>query len=316
MSFKKQTFFKSSEVRGFLFFLLLTSMVAILIKLSKDYTKTYRALITIDKVPIDKVIKSVTPKEIEFRTKLSGFSLLRNSFNDPEIKINFGSLDSITQSKLNYDTNKISALLEEVIPGGKEFYNYKSPSITIEIDIFSTKKLPIFADVDIDFNNGYNTYTSPIIKPDSVTVVGPLGVLEKLNKVQTQSKKINNITGEVLLTLDLDTLAIYKELKFSEDRFTYKQKVAKYTEGFFSIPITVRATNKERMKIFPREVVLFFIASLKEYDSVLATDFEVVADFSTKSDREEYVTLSISRKPDNVRNVRLETKQIKFIIVN
>ena len=202
------------------------------------------------------------------------------------------------------------------MPGSKEFSNYNTSSITIGVDVLSTKRVPVLADVSLDFTNGYNTYAPAVIIPDSITVVGPLGVLEKMNRIRTQPQKVANITNEVLLTLELDTIAMYKELRFSDSQFKYKQEVAKYTEGSFSIPITIRGANKETVKIFPREVELFFVTRLEEYDAVLPTDFEVIADFSGRSDTEEYILLSISRKPDNVRSVRLETKQVKFIVVN
>ena len=94
------------------------------------------------------------------------------------------------------------------------------------------------------------------------------------------------------------------------------QEVAKYTEGSFSLPVTVKGAHEDAIKIFPQEVTLFFVASLEEYDAILPTDFEVIADFSTRNNDEEFILLTVSRQPDNVRNVRLETKQIKFIVVN
>ena len=316
MSLKKRTFFKSSDARGFLFFLLLTSVVAILIKLSKDYTQACSIPISIAGVPLDKTIKTISPQELAFNAKISGFSMLRNSLKTPELEINFSSLDSITSSRLSYDTSRLNSILKEVMPGGKEFSNYNSSSIAVGVDVLSTKKVPVLVDVQLDFNNGYNTYDSAIVTPDSVTVVGPLGELEKVKGIQTHSQKVDNVTNEVSLTLELDTLAVYENLKFSASKFRYTQKVAKYTEGSFSIPVTVNGINREKVKIFPREVELFFVASLDEYDSVLPTDFEIVADFSQRRGAEEHIVLSISREPSNVRNVRLGTKHIKFIVVN
>jgi len=195
MSLKKRTFFKSSDARGFLFFLLLTSVVAILIKLSKDYTQACSIPISIAGVPLDKTIKTISPQ--------------------------------------------VNSILKEVMPGGKEFSNYNSSSITVGVDVLSTKKVPVLVDVHLDFNNGYNTYDSAIVTPDSVTVVGPLGELEKVKGIQTHSQKVDNVTNEVSLTLELDTLAVYENLKFSASKFRYTQKVAKYTEGSFSILLRV-----------------------------------------------------------------------------
>lgn len=316
MGSKERSFFKSSDARGFLFFLFLTSVVAIFIKLSKDYTKTYSVPIGIRQVPIDKTIKNILPKKLEFNAELNGFSLLLNSFRSPEIEIDFNSLDSIAGSKLSYDTRKLNAALGKAITGAKEFSSFNTPSIAVAVDLLSTKKVPVLVDLDLDYKSGYDAYDRAAIIPDSVTAVGPMGLLEQLKGVKTKSQSVENISNDVVLSLEIDTLALYNKLRLSDTNFAYKQKVAKYTEGSFSIPVTVIGAQKDLIKIFPREVVLFYVASLEEYDSILASDFEVGANFETRNNEEEFIVLTIDRKPDNVRNVRLETKQIKFIVVN
>lgn len=314
--FNDRSFFKSSDARGFLFFLLLTSLVAVLIKLSKEYTKTYSIPITISNLPIDKTITTITPSHIDFNAEVSGFSLLMNSVKSQHLEIDFNSLTPISKTNYSYDTSKLNSQLKLALSGGKDFSDFASSSIEVSVDVLATKTLPVLTQVSLDFKQGYNTYKAARIRPDSIKVVGSLSILETLEGVQTQPKALGDITSDVSLTLQLDTIAVYKELKFSDTQFVYEQDVAKYTEGSFSIPVTIKGAPERTIKIFPREVRLYFVASLEEYDTVLPTDFEVLADFTAINSNEEFVVLSVSRKPENVRNVRLETKQIKFIVVN
>ncbi len=316
MAFNAHSFFKSSDARGFLFFLLLTSIMAILIKLSKSYSKTYKTSVSILNVPIDKTIKDISPKEIEFTTQLTGFSLLLNSFRNQEVGIEFNSLDSLSTSTFTFDTENLSLILEDVIPGGETFSTFKTKLITVDVDNMSGKKVAVLSNVVLNFESGYDVYDVPIIKPDSVTVVGPQGILDKISNVRTIARTMNEIRSDVKLTLEIDTLAAYKSLTISDSKFVYEQKVAKYTEGSFSLPVTIKGAQEKTIKIFPKTVTLYFVASLEEYDSILPTDFEILADFTKNIKNEEFVVLSVTRKPDNVRKVRLETKQIKFIVVN
>lgn len=316
MGNKERSFFKSSDVRGFLFFLLLTSIVAVLIKLSKSYKKTYDIPIVITEVPLDKTVRSISPLEVEFDAEISGFSLLLHSFDALEIPIEFVNLDSISATRYSYDTGRLNTVLKEVVTGAKEFSSFRTKTIEVTIAVLSTKKVPVQIDVHLDFKSGYDTYNEAVIVPDSVTAVGPQAILEQLKWVKTKKQDVTNISDNVNLSLALDTLSLYKELSLSHNRFTYTQEVAKFTEGSFSIPVTVKGMGEDDVKIFPKEVVLFFVANLEEYDSILASDFEVVADLSTRSDNNEFVVLTIERQPSNVRNVRLRTKQIKFIVVN
>jgi len=292
MENKRRTFFKSSDARGFLFFLLLTSIVAVLIKLSKEYTKTYSIPIAITNIPIDKTIKKITPLETTFSTQLSGFSLLFNSFKNPKLEIDFETLDSVTGNMYNYDTSRLHATLKESLRGVQDFTNFKTSTITVDVDIMSAKLVPVIADVIIEFESGFDTYQAALIVPDSVTVVGPLGVLDKITSIKTKRQTVQSVIDNVSLKLEPDTLALYKQVKLSNKSFTYKQDVAKYTEGSFSIPVTIRGAQENALKIFPREVILFFVTSLEEYDTILPTDFEVLADFSNRHSEEEFIVLS------------------------
>lgn len=315
MAFKGQSFFKSSDARGFLFFLLLTSIVAVLIKLSKSYSKAYKTTVVIRNVPIDKTVKTITPSEIEFTTELSGFSLVLNSIRSQEVAIDFNKLDSISTTRFTFNTDRLSSILKDAITGGSEFSDWNSDLITVDVDNLTGKKIPVLSDVVINFKSGYNASNPPIIKPDSVTVVGPISVLSKLTGLKTKAQIIDDISSDIAISLEVDTLATYDNLTLSDKTFIFEQEVTKFTEGSFLIPVTIKGANKNDIKIFPKEVRLFFVASLKEYDSILLTDFEVVADFS-QTNGDEFVVLRIEREPENVRNVRLENKQVKYIVVN
>lgn len=316
MNSKYRNLFKSSDTRSFLFFLLLTSCIAALIKLSKEYVTSYEIPIQITDIPIDKTINKVSPERISFKAVQSGFSLLANSITGKKLLISFTSLDSVTNSKYEISTAQLLPTLEKSISSNGAFSNFSTQLIKIEMDELAHKKVPVIATVSLDFKGGYNTQGAAVISPDSVKVVGALGLLDKINSVRTKKERITDIDQDLITDLVLDTLALYKEVKLSHTRFEYTQKVAKFTEGSFAIPVTIRGAREDVIKIFPKEVTLFFVASLSDYDDILPTDFEVMANFSTSTKDDEYVVLAVSRQPENVRNVRLETKQVKFLVVN
>lgn len=316
MAVKERSFFKSSDARGFLFFLLLTSVMAVLIKLSKNYSKTYVLPIAIKNVPIDKTVKKISPKEVEITAELSGFSLMRNSFKNPSLDIDFGLLDSVSKTTFTYDTGTLTFNLKQAIIGAHTFLPSRTKKILVDVDVMSGKKVPVKPNIVINYQSGYDAYQNTILDPDSVTVVGPQGVLASIDKVYTKHRTISDVAENVSIDLVLDTLAMYNNVSISNTTFKFEQQVAKYTEGSFLIPITMINGSPAAVKIFPKEVRLYFVASLEEYDSILPSDFEVIADFSSINKGDEFIVLSINKEPSNVRKVRLETKQIKFIVVN
>lgn len=316
MTPKYRTFFKSSDARSFLFFLLLTSFIAILIKLSKDYETNYEIPILITDIPIDKTIQAIRPESIAFNVAQSGFSLLTHSIKEQKLTISFTSLDSISASQYAINTKELLPIIEESFTSNGSLSNFSTKAVTVDMDVLAHKKVPVFTDVVLDFKSGYNTKGAAVISPDSVKVVGALGLLDKIQSVITKKKHIKDVDRDLTTTLTLDTLGLYKEVKLSHTNFEYTQKVAKFTEGSFAIPVSIRGKPEDAIKIFPKEVALFFVTSLSDYDDILPTDFEVTADFSNITEEDEFVVIRVSRQPKNVRNVRLETKQIKFLVVN
>ena len=208
MEHKRRTFFRSSDARGFLFFLLLTSVVAVLIKLSKEYTKMYTVPIEITNIPLDKTVNEIRPEEVIFKAQLSGFSLLMNSLRRQELKIDFSSLDSISSNTFTFNTAGSTEILSKAVPGAQNFSAFKTSSITVAVDKMASKRVPVIADVIIDYESGFDSYKAAAMEPDSVTIVGPLGVLEEINTIKTKRQRAQAITNTVRLTLEPDTLAI------------------------------------------------------------------------------------------------------------
>ena len=83
---------RNTSIKGFLFFLILTTILAVLIKLSKTYTTTLQIPIQVSDVVIDKTVQEITPQQLEAAVTMSGFSLLRNMFSEPILELPFSKL--------------------------------------------------------------------------------------------------------------------------------------------------------------------------------------------------------------------------------
>ena len=106
------------------------------------------------------------------------------------------------------------------------------------------------------------------------------------------------------------------KVKLSSYTFGYSQEVTKFTEGSFSIPVKIIHNNTNEVKIFPKTVDVFFTVPLEAYESVKASDFEVVCDFNTHSSQDDFIVVELKKSPAIVKSARLGIKQIKYIVVN
>ncbi len=316
MSVFKRISFKQSNVREFLFFLLLTSIFAVLSKLSKEYTKVYTVPVEVINTPIDNVVSTIVPKTIEVTTNLNGFTLLSNQFSDFKLAIDFTQLEKTSIDTYRYIPEGHPSEIADALTGVSKITAMRPQQIVIKVDGLSSKEIPVTPDVRITYKMGYGPKTASLLIPESVRVVGPKAYIDTITSIQTNVQNLTDVSEDITIALNVDSAKLPEEVKLSSYAFNYKQEVTKFTEGSFTIPVKVIHKNASEVKIFPKTVDVFFTVPLETYESIKASDFEVVCDFSKRTSQDDFIVVDLKKSPPTVKSVRLGTKQIKYIVVN
>lgn len=89
-----------------------------------------------------------------------------------------------------------------------------------------------------------------------------------------------------------------------------------YTEKTIEVPVTgVNFPENVMLKAFPSKAVISAWVKMSEYDKVGAADFRVVVDYDEIAGRDNAAaTLRVIVQPANVRNVRLQTSTVDYLI--
>ena len=89
-----------------------------------------------------------------------------------------------------------------------------------------------------------------------------------------------------------------------------------YTEKSLEIPITgVNFPDDVLLKSFPSKVAMSVWVKMSEYEKISASDFQVVVDYNDIVGNEgSKATLRIYSQPANVRNVRLQTRSVDYLM--
>ena len=125
--------------------------------------------------------------------------------------------------------------------------------------------------------------------------------------------------GQLLLSSDtiIRTVPLKRErdVIFSQDEVTVTVLSQQYTEKSLEIPITgVNFPEYVHLKAFPARAVVTFWVKMSEYDRVTAADFQVVVDYNDVSADASKARLRIYSQPANVRNVRLQTRTVDYLM--
>ena len=126
--------------------------------------------------------------------------------------------------------------------------------------------------------------------------------------------------AQIALTSDtiIRTVALKaeKDVIFSQDEVNMTVLSQQYTEKSLEVPITgVNFPEYVSLKSFPAKAVLTVWVKMSEYDRVTAADFQVVVDYNdiAGSDASK-ARLRIYSQPANVRNVRLQTRTVDYLM--
>ena len=294
----------------FLIFLLLAVSTSLVSKLTTTYDKNIVFTLTVTDIPKDKVIYKKSHDSIELKVRGFGFSLAKYYFKTPELKISAKKLKELnnsflweqkqdfTDTKLNFDSNiELLTIFED--------------SIILYFDQYIFEKKFIKTNISINYESGFDSFKTPLISNDSVTILGPKDIIRKIDYVDTEFVKLNNVNSDIQINLNLLKPA-FDDLSIDLSMIEYKLEVDQYTEEIVTVPVNILSNENIKYNYYPKELSVKYFISIGDYKKTTPIDFriECVLD-KNQSTLIPYLT----KKPDFIKNARLSSNQIQLIIL-
>ena len=148
----------------------------------------------------------------------------------------------------------------------------------------------------------------------------PDSILAKVLLSDTASHRAVVDAGQIVISSDTitHTVPIKREsgVIYNQDDVLMTVLSQQYTEKSLEIPIAgVNFPDFVTLKAFPSKAVVTFWVKMSEYDRVTASDFHVVVDYNDIAGSEaSKARLRIFSQPANVRNVRLQTRTVDYLM--
>ena len=304
---------KRRNVKTFLFFLLFSTVIWILVQLGKTYTRIVEFPIEYVNEPLDKIILEENPRVLKVRIRDSGFGIMFYKMFSPSYELDL--------SKTIEEGNKLIFPLEENKPEVADQLDLNLNQSEIVKDQLvvnfyqkSTKLLPVVSNIEVDFKAGYGAQNAVDIEPDSIKVSGHKQVIDTLEQLETKQLTLKNIHESVKGIVEIDKENL-KNISFYEDEVAYTLNVDKFTEGRLTVPVEVINVPENReISIFPKEVTVIYQVNLQDFNKVNRNDFRIISDYKNIQPNEHFLIPKIVSKPDFVKNVRLNVKKVEFVI--
>ena len=310
---KKRRKIKKSSLKTFSFFLVFSTVVWFLVQFSKTYTQLIEIPIKYINVPLDKSISEDRPKNISLQLQETGFSIYYYKIFNPELTVDL-SKASVKDMNLVYAIQDHVTDIEKQLQVDLDDSRIIQEEIDVPFQFKKEKTIQIKPHIDISYAAGYNADEPVKVTPDSMKISGPENMVDTISVIQTMELDLTKVNKDLNGTVKLDTTG-YGKISFYENSVKYFQKVEKFTEGNAEVPVEViNIPNGLNLAYFPKSVIVYYQVNLKRFDKVNKAEFKVVCDYNEINDGDDFMVAKIVQKPAHISNIRLNERQIQFVI--
>ena len=280
--------------------------------MSQNYETVMRIPVSLTDVPDD--VRVTTPAASHISVSLSGKgSALRKSGRrggKNTLHVHSGAF-RMSQGHASLSTQNLWDSISVLLPSSVSIRKVEPDSLVFLYSMQRSVMLPVEFDGIMESQDQF--FMERIeFKPDSIRV-----------KVLLSDTIAHHIIADIgKITLNTDTTVLQVPIRpldgvlFDASEAQMTVIAQQYTEKSIEVPITgVNFPEHLSLKSFPSKAVVLVWVKMSEYDKVSAKDFQVVVDYNDVAGRDgSKAVLRIFSQPANVRNVRLQTRTVDYLM--
>jgi hypothetical protein len=313
-----RTLLNRRKVTVFSICLLLASLFWVLLACNDHYSTKIRASVSYINMPENRMLIEKLPQTAEMLVNGSGYDLIPYIIrpNLANIIIDGRYIGVNASSKTGQAFVTTTSSIDFF---NREHFDIKALNILPDTIFFSffergIKKVPVHLNRYFTFDRQFSLSDSIMLQPDSILISGPFATLDSIKRIET----------EPLILDGLKTSGDYSvKIKKSSKLITYAPleigvhlEVDKFTEAELEVPISIEHVPLgDSLEIFPKQVKITYLVSLRNYNKVNPNLFRISADaFDIRNAKNANLLLNVKQFPPYVQGIRIEPETVEFII--
>lgn len=305
-----------SRFLTFLFFLLISSLLWFLIKLTKDYTTQTVFTVTYVDEPVNKWV-STTDQRVNLSFVADGFVTLRHNLVRQPKRIVEVSLEEVPYrleggNTYSYGSQYVAERVADWlgIPAGNVTVNDDKQFFNME-DL-QQKELPVQVPLDVKTQRQYLVYGNPTVEPATITVYGPKSVLDTMEAINTAPLTATGANADITKVLSVNYCD--GAVRGNESTVQVTARVEQYTETLFEVPVII--TDSMQVRFFPEVMDVKCLVPIRDFANLSPASFQVLADTAQLHRRQPLLDIRLTKVPEHVQVIKTEPEQVEYLIVN
>ncbi len=308
------------NILAFTFFLFLSTIFWFSIAINKNYIGSINHPIKFKNFPENRIQSGELPEKFELTVETTGKKILRYRFWSKIDPINIDLSKCFLAQQSKKDSSRFYVLtkaeksqISSQLPSDIHILEIKPDTLKFRFDFLKEKKVPVFADVEINCAPQYMLIGNPLITPDSVIMSGPASILDTLQYIHTKHISISGVKEPIEKKVDIKKI---KGLNVEGEETVLHIDVDSYTEERINIPIIpYNVPDSLRLRLFPSRVSISFFVPYKIYSDIKSEDFVMSVDYNNIGlMNNEKLRINLDRKPENIKITGWEPRYVEYII--
>lgn len=299
----------------FLVFLVLSTALWLLIKLSERYTTQTTFRVVLEEVPADMWIAS-NGQTVKLSMDIDGFHTLKHEMIRDSKRLVHIPLSEVPYRNENGNTYSFSSQyvaerIADRLGINASGITMNDAKIYFNMEALKSKVVPIRLQSDVKTQRQFGVYGIPVLEPSSITVYGPEEVVDTLKSVSTMMLVKSNVGESFRETIGLDLLE--GKIQSNTNSVTVNMEVVKFTETDIKVPITV--PDDLKVRLFPEEMTVKCLVAIKDYASMAPENFRVEPDMSQLNELQPLLDLHLLAWPPQVQVLETSPDKVEYIIM-
>lgn len=313
---KKSTPKSKRNTKMFLFFLASAFVFLMLVKLSDVYINRVPVKLEYTNLPEGKLFEEAANNTVEISIKATGFELLKYHLFKRSATIDLQDIKPKSKTRYYQLTENIKPQIANQLENDVELFAVYPDTLFFNIGVSKSKKVPVVANLDINFQLGYHLKNSLSIQPDSVLVTGHEMYVDTIQAAYTVHEQLDKVNRSFSIELPLVLPENTEKLKYAPTQISIDGTVEKFTEATYKIPIrVVNLPDDFSIKTFPEEVEITFQISVNDYNEINEDDFVVACDYNkTTENNLTYLIPEVIKKPSSIKGITISPRKIDFLL--
>lgn len=306
--------FKQRKAVVFMFFILFSLILWILIKFSDTYSDSIDFDVKYINVPKDKILLGTPPEKLSVTIQGQGFQILSYRLFTRELELDVSKIQKgISRYYLSKDY--LESAIKEVLAKNINLQKLNEDTLYLDFGINKQKVVPVVHRVTANFATDYDFYDSLTVTPSEIEIWGPEDIVDSVSYLETEEVFLNKVDDDINIPVAIIIPKELQQLRFNERGVDVKGKVERFSERLIEVPLIV--TNMPQgtvVRVFPKQVRVLFKAALSDITSIKVEDFMIVCDFNKVNSSSDYLIPQILKKPAIIKEAHLLDKKVEYLI--